>query len=87
MNPCVYCGRLTTHEKSICSYCQQRKKAAVSPELRSQKEKAISMAERYQKPFRVIKNLRGELLVFPATVPVQEGTEVLYETEVCNYEA
>jgi hypothetical protein len=83
VSPCVYCGRLTTHEESICSYCQQRK---IGPELRSQKEKARKMAEQYQKPFRVVKNQRGELLVFPATVPVQEGTLVLYETEVCNCE-
>ena len=83
MGPCVHCGRLTDHVESICSHCQQRKeqKAAVSSELRSQKEKAIRMAGQYQKPFRVIKNQRGEMLVFPAAVPVQEGTLVLYETE------
>jgi hypothetical protein len=83
VSPCVYCGRITDHVGNVCSHCQQRKekKAAVSPELRIQKEKAIKMAEQYQKPFRVIKNQRGELLVFPAAVPVQEGTSVLYETE------
>jgi recombinational DNA repair protein RecR len=83
VGPCVHCGRLTDHEESICSYCQQRKerKSVVSPELRSQKEKAIKMAEQYQKPFRVIKNQHGEILVFPAAVPVQQGTSVLYETE------
>jgi len=83
VGPCVHCGRLTDHIEGICSYCQQRKekKAAASLELRSQKEKAIRMAEQYQKPFRVIKNQHGELLVFPVSVPVQEGTSVLYETE------
>lgn len=81
MGSCVYCGRLTDHAENGCSLCQQRKKAAVSPELRNQKEKALKMAEQYQKPFRVIQNLRGEILVFPAAVPVQEGTKVLYETE------
>jgi hypothetical protein len=84
VGPCVYCGRLTDHIGNGCSHCQQRKekKATVSPELRSQKEKAIKMAEQYQKPFRVIKNQRGEILVFPAAVPVHEGTTVLYETGV-----
>ncbi len=83
MTPCEYCGRLTNDLEKICSLCQQRKerKAAVTLEIRSQKEKAIRMAEQYQKPFRVIKNLRGEILVFPAAVPVREGTMVLYETE------
>lgn len=68
MIPCEYCGRLMNHLVKMCSLCQQRKerKAAVTAELRSQKEKAIKMAEQYQKPFRVIKNLRGEILVFPS---------------------
>ncbi|AIF51862.1 hypothetical protein [Pelosinus sp. UFO1] len=84
MWPCVYCGRLTSDVENVCSHCQRRKEknGAVSPELRSQKEKAIKMALQYQKPFRVIKNQRGEMLVFPVSVPVQEGTLVLYETEV-----
>jgi hypothetical protein len=70
--------------ENVCSHCQRRKEknAAASPELSNQKEKAIKMALQYQKPFRVIKNQRGEVLVFPASVPVQEGTLVLYETEV-----
>lgn len=82
MGPCTHCGRLTDDVENTCSHCQQRKekKAVVSPELRSQIEKAIKMAEQYQKPFRVIKNQRGEMLVFPATVAVKEGTSVLYET-------
>lgn len=84
MGPCVHCGRLTSDLESVCSHCQQRKerKATVSPELSRQREKANKMAEQYQKPFRVIKNQRGEMLVFPVSVPVQEGTLVLYETEV-----
>lgn len=85
MGPCMHCGRLTSDLESVCSHCQRRK-AKVSSELRRQKDMADKMAEQYQKEFRVIKNLRGEMLVFPATVPVQEGTLVLYETEVCNYE-
>lgn len=90
MDPCVYCGRLTTHEERLCSYCLQRRKDTVSPELFRQKKRAIMLTDRYQKPFRVVRNLRGELLVFPVTVLVQEGTLVLYETEVrsekCKYE-
>lgn len=90
MNPCVYCGRLTTHEEKICSHCQQREKDVVSPDLYRQKKMAIMLTDRYKKPFRVVRNLRGELLVFPVTVLVQEGTLVMYETEVrsekCKYE-
>lgn len=83
MGLCVKCGRLMSELERSCSHCQQHKekKSTSSPELRRQKEKAIKMAEQYQKPFRVIKNQRGELLVFPASVSVQEGTLVLYETE------
>lgn len=84
MGPCVHCGRLTYDVENICSHCQQRKekKAAVSPELRSHIVKANKMAEQYQKPFRVIQNQRGEILVFPVAVSVKEGTTVLYETGV-----
>ena len=83
MKPCIYCGRLTADAEGICSHCQQRKqekKAAISPELRRQIKKAEQMAEQYHKPFRVIKNQRGELAVFPVAVPVKDGTLVLYET-------
>jgi RNA polymerase subunit RPABC4/transcription elongation factor Spt4 len=84
VGPCTHCGRLTDDVENICSHCQQRKekKAVVSPELRSQIEKAIKMAEQYHKGFRVIQNQRGEILVFPTAVPVKEGTSVLYETGV-----
>ena len=80
MGPCVHCGRLTDDVENICSHCQKRKnrKVAISPELRSQIEKATKMAEQYQKAFRVIQNQRGEILVFPTAVPVKEGTTVLY---------
>ena len=85
MEPCAYCGRLTCDTDGICSHCQQRKqekKVAINPELRSQAEKANKMADKYSVPYRVIKNQRGELLVFPVSVPVKDGTLVLYETEV-----
>jgi hypothetical protein len=70
--------------ENICSHCQQRKekKTAVNPEVRSQIDKAVKMAEQYHKGFRVIQNQRGERLVFPTAVPVKEGTLVLFETEV-----
>ncbi|MCC5468413.1 hypothetical protein [Pelosinus baikalensis] len=84
MGPCAHCGRLTDDVENICSHCQQRneKRAAVNPEVRSQIDKAVKMAEQYHKGFRVIQNQRGEILVFPTAVPVKEGTSVLYETEV-----
>jgi len=85
MGPCVYCGRLTGDVEEICSHCQQRKqekKAAINPELRRQVDAAERLAEQYQKPFRVVKNERGELLVFPFAVPVKDGTLVLHETGV-----
>lgn len=82
MGPCVHCGRLTDNAENICSHCQQRKGSIVSSEVRSQIDKAVKMAEQYHKGFRVIRNQRGEILVFPTAVPVREGTSVLYETEV-----
>ncbi|MCC5464490.1 hypothetical protein [Pelosinus baikalensis] len=49
MGPCVHCGRLTDDVKNTCSHCQHRKekKTAVNPEVRSQIDKAVKMAEQY----------------------------------------
>jgi hypothetical protein len=85
MGSCMYCGRLTDDAEGTCSHCQQRKQAkklAISPELRRQMGLADRMTDQYQKSFRVIKNQRGELSVFPVAVPVKDGTLVLYETGV-----
>ncbi|WP_378955408.1 hypothetical protein [Pelosinus sp. sgz500959] len=85
MGPCIYCGRLTADAEGICSHCQQRKqekKVDISPELRRLMSIAERMSEQYRKPFRVIKNQRGELLVFSSVVPVANFSTVMYETGV-----
>ena len=87
IRPCTYCGRLTAEEKAICSHCHTRVKSPVAKveliDIRSDltywKGTADRFFAKYQKPVKIVKNTRGEMGMFPESLPVLNGCEVVYE--------
>lgn len=91
LNACKYCGRLTPEE--ICSHCQQRVRRQdgnleprdIKSDLAHWKKLADLYYDNYKKPVRVVKNSRGEMGMFPESLPVLNGCEVVYEIGGVNH--
>ena len=85
LNACKYCGRLTPEE--ICSHCQQRvsrqdenlEPRDIKSDLAHWKKLADLYYANYQKPVRVVKNSRDEMVLVTMLKQVPGGCEVVYE--------